>query len=400
MAFTPDPELLKRYADLIVGVGVNLQDGQPLIVQAQIADAELVREIAGRAWRGGASSVDVVYGDPPLRRAQLDHGPEEALGVAPAWKVERLRAAVDAGAGAIVLAGAAYSELFHGIDGARMARARERAVDEVWLDGVMNGHLAWTIVGSPSETWAKEAFGEPDLERLWNAVAQAARLDTEDPAAAWGDRFDEIEARAKALTERGFDALRYRGPGTDLEVGLIAGEIWRAGRIATNAGNRHAPNIPTEECFTSPHRARTEGTVTSSLPLALNGAIVEKLTLRFAAGEVVEATAQAGEDVLRAELATDDGARQLGEVAIVDDSSGVAKTGVTFLNTLFDENAASHIAFGNSVFPGDDTEAFNASKTHVDFMVGCDELEIDGIEPEGGAVPILRNGHFVLEPRN
>ncbi len=396
VAFTPDPELLERYADLIVGVGVNLQEGQPLIVQASLADAELARAIARRAWSGGASAVDVLYGDPSLRRAQLDEGPDEALGVAPDWKVQRIRGALEAGAGAVALAGASYSELFHGIDGSRMARARERAVDEVWLDGVMNGHLAWTIVGSPSATWAAEAFGEPDLERLWAAVAQATRLDTDDPAGAWSARFDEIESRAETLTERGFDALRYRGPGTDLEVGLIEGEIWRAGRIDTRAGNRHAPNIPTEECFTSPHRARVEGTVTSSLPLALNGQLVEKLTLRFQGGEVVEATAEAGEEVLRAELDTDDGARRLGEVAIVDDSSGVATTGVTFLNTLFDENAASHIAFGNAVFPGKDADAYNASKTHVDFMVGRDELEIDGVESGGGAVPILRNGRFVL----
>jgi aminopeptidase len=399
VAFTPDPELLDRYADLIVRVGVNLQQGQPLIVQAQLADAELVRAIARRAWREGASSVDVLYGDPPLRRVQLDEGPDEALGVAPEWKIERLRAAVEAGAGAVVLAGAAHSALFHGIDGARMAKARERAVDEVWLDGVMNGHLAWTIVGSPTETWAKEAFGEPDVERLWKAVAQAARLDAEDPTAAWMARFEEIEARAAALSERRFDALRYRGPGTDLEVGLIPGQDWMGGRMTTRAENRHAPNIPTEECFTAPHRARVEGKVTSSLPLALNGAIVDKLTLRFAGGEIVEASAEAGEEVLRAELETDGGARRLGEVAIVDDSSGVAATGVTFLNTLFDENAASHIAFGSAVFPGEDAAAYNQSKTHVDFMVGCPELEIDGVEAGGATAPILREGRFVLDGR-
>jgi len=218
-------------------------------------------------------------------------------------------------------------------------------------------------------------------------------------------RLDELDARARALTERGLRAVRYRGPGTELEVGLIEGARWIAGREETKGGRGFVANLPTEEVFTTPHRLRAEGTVRSSMPLSLRGKVIEGLEMRFADGEIVEARADRGEDVLHAEIATDDGARRLGEIALVDDSSRVGETGVVFRNTLFDENAASHIAFGSGIgwavdhLDGDSPEELgvNDSATHVDFMVGSPELEIDGVEAGGATVALLREGRWQLE---
>ena len=402
---SPDTALLSAYAQLVVRAGVNLDAGQELLIEAQIDHAPLVRAIAEEAYAAGARFVDVRYSDPYIRRALAMAGPDDSLGWTPPWLVSRLERAAQKGAAVVGISDSSYSDVFEGVDGQRLGAARMRDFERTWLRVVTGGEVAWSLIAFPTERWAREALGEPDVDRLWDAVAHALRLREADPAASWEARLDELDTRATLMTERGFSAVRYRGPGTALEVGLIEGARWIAGRETTKRGRDFVANLPTEEVFTTPHRMRAEGTVRSSLPLSLRGKVIEGLELRFAGGEIVEARADRGEDVLQAELATDDGARRLGEIALVDDSSRVGETGVVFRNTLFDENAASHIAFGSGIGwavdhlddRSEEDLGVNESATHVDFMVGSPDLEIDGIDAGGEAVPLLRGGGWRLK---
>jgi aminopeptidase len=400
---TSHEELLRSYAQLVVRTGVNLASGQELIVEAQLDHAPLVRAITAEAYEAGARFVDVNYSDPYVRRARAALSPDDVLGWTPPWMIGRLERATEIGAAVIGISDSSYADVFEGVDGARLAAARYRDLDRTWLQAVTGGNVAWSLIAYPTERWATEALGEPDVDRLWDAVAHTLRLREPDPAEAWRIRLDELAARADSLTERGFRAVRYRGPGTELEVGLIEGARWMAGRDRTNAGRDYVANLPTEEVFTTPHRLRAEGTIRGSMPLALRGQVIEGIEMRFAAGEIVEARATRGEDVLRAEIATDDGARRLGELALVDDTSRVGDAGIIFNNTLFDENAAAHVAFGagfawvvEEVDGEPEALGVNDSATHVDFMVGSPELEVDGIEPGGAAVALLREGRWQL----
>jgi aminopeptidase len=397
-------ERLQGYAGLLIGTGVGLQPGQELLIDAQIGHEPLVRALAEAAYAAGARHVDVHYNDRWVKRALITGAPDEVLNWTPPWMMTRFERAIERGSAFIGISGESGADVFAGVDEERLARARPDELDELWMRAVTERRLPWAAVGYPTERWARDVFGEPDVERLWTAFSQALRLDEPDPAAAWRARLQALEARAAALGERGFSALRYRGPGTDLEVGLIDGAAWLGGGGRTAAGHWHAPNLPTEEVFTSPHRLRADGVITASMPFSLYGTMIEALELRLTGGEVVEAKAAAGETVVRTVLATDPGARRLGEVALVDAGSRVAGTGVLFRNTLFDENAASHIAWGSGFPevlgepPPADHEALgvNDSRAHVDFMVGSDELEISGVEPGGAVVPILAGGAWQL----
>jgi aminopeptidase len=400
----PD-ERLERYARLTVQVGLNLQPGQTLGINALIEHAPLVRAIAREAYTAGARYVDVLYSDQHVRRAHIAGAADDQLGYSPPWLVQRLREFGETGGALVAITGNPEPELFADLDGERVGKARMREVAEASLkltDGLCN----WTIVAYPNEGWAETVFGEPDVERLWKAVGSAVRLDEADPVAAWREHIARLQTRAESLNERRFDHLRYRGPGTDLTIGLHPTSVWQAA-LDESRGIEHVANMPTEEVFTTPDARRTEGTVRATLPLQIQGNIIRGLEVRFESGRAVEIHAESGEEVMRTHAATDDGAARLGEVALVDGHSRVGQTGLVFYDTLFDENASSHIALGASIVQAvpeasdlspeqRHEQGVNHSSIHTDFMIGSNELEIDGVTADGEAVPILRNGDWQL----
>jgi aminopeptidase len=397
-------ERLARYARLVVGAGINLREGQPVMVKADVAHGPLVRAIAEDAYAHGASYVDVLLSDPWVERAHVAGAPDDSLGITPTWQLSRLEDTIENAGAAIRIVGAAHAEVFEGLDPKRLADAQMPDLRKRWLEAVSASELSWTIVAYPDEEWATEALGEPDVERLWEALEIALRLNEKDPAQAWNKRADELIARCEILNERGFDALRYRGPGTELEIGLIPGAKFLGGRERTKHGQDHMANIPTEEVFTSPDRNRADGVVRSTKPLALNGVVVEGLEVAFANGLITEVRAERGAETVLAELETDGDANRLGEVALVDNSSQVEAAGLVFFNTLFDENAVSHIAYGAGFgwtvedLPEDapERELLNQSKVHTDFMVGGREVEIDGVAADGNVVPLLHGGEWQI----
>jgi len=397
--------LLERYAELTVRVGLNLQPGQVLAVQALLEHAPLARAIVREAYAAGAAYVDVLYGDQHVRKAHIELAEQAQLGFSPPWLVQRFRELGETGGALCAITGNPEPELLASLDGERVAKARMREVNEASLE-LTDGLCNWTIVAYPNEGWAQTVFGEPDVDRLWDAVAHAVRLDTADPVAAWREHLARLVERARILNERRFDHLRYRGPGTDLTIGLHADGRWQAADDESN-GIRHVANMPTEEVFTTPDARRVEGTVRSTLPLQIQGTMVRGLEVRFDGGRAVEIHAETGEDFMRTHAATDDGSMRLGEVALVDGTSAVGETGLVFYDTLFDENASAHIALGAAIVqalpwaaelgPGERHErGVNHSTIHTDFMIGSRELEVDGVSASGEAVPILRDGDWVL----
>jgi aminopeptidase len=403
-------ELLDQYARLIVRSGLNIAPGQELVMTAPVEAMPLVRRITEHAYKAGATLVTTLYGDDVATLARYQHAPDESFDKATGWLFDGMANAFRSGAARLAIIGEDPSLLGEQDPDkvARANRARSKAYRPA-LELIAGHAINWCVASAATPAWARSVFPDlaPDaaLEKLWRAIFTCSRADVADPVKAWSEHSRNLRQRTDFLNGKRYSALKYRGPGTDFTLGLVDGHVWKGGESLAKNGITCNPNIPTEEVFTMPHRARVEGTVTATKPLSYQGTFIEGIRVRFEAGRIVEAHADKGADVFANMLKTDEGAARLGEVALVPHSSPIAKSGIVFNNTLFDENAASHIAIGQSYTDtmknGSSLNAdaltaagANASLIHVDWMIGSGALDIDGVLANGATEPLMRKGDW------
>jgi aminopeptidase len=405
---------LEKYAELIVKVGLNLRAGQRLLViKTPLEAAPLARHIAASAYKAGARLVDVIYNDDQILLQRFNHAPRDSFEEYPGWLPQLIKETFENG-DALLSFNSDDPDLLKGQDPALVGTYFKTRLSHIrkYQDLLMVNASNWSVSAYPAPSWAAKVFpdlqGEERVSKLWQAIAKACRLDADDPVAAWREHDRQLHARRELLNRRQYTALKYRAPGTDLTVGLPEGHRWMGGHATSGNGIDFIPNLPTEEVFTLPHKDRIEGTVRASLPLSYQGALIENFQLSFKSGRVVDFKAERGEEFLREILDTDEGARRLGEVALVPQNSPIASSRMLFFNTLFDENAASHLALGRAyrftMQGGEDLtdEEFavrggNYSMAHVDFMIGSDEMDIDGVLPDGREEPLMRAGNWAFE---
>ena len=402
---------LDRLAEVVVRVGLGLKAGQEVVLTAPVEALPLVRRITEHAYKAGASLVTPLYGDDQATLMRFAHAPDDGFDKATGWLFEGMAAAFSGGAARLAIIGDDPA-LLSGQDPEKVARAnRARSKAYVPALKLISGfEINWSIAAFATPAWAKTVFpGETEevaVARLWDAIFAASRVDGTEPVAAWTAHNAALHARRALLNGRRYAALHFTGPGTDLTVGLADDHDWGGGSSEARNGIVCNPNIPTEEVFTTPHKDRVEGYVTSTKPLSYQGTLIDEIRVRFEAGRIVEAKARRGEDVLAKVLETDEGSRRLGEVALVPHSSPISASGLLFFNTLFDENAASHIALGQSYSQcirggGAMSEAelaargANRSLIHIDWMIGSGAIDVDGIGADGSAEPIMRRGEWV-----
>lgn len=404
-----DPVKLAKLAEVAVNVGVALQPGQDLILTAPMAALPLVRQIAAAAYRAGAGVVTPIFADEDIALARYAHGHDNSFDRAPNWLYNGMAEAFANGAARMAIVGD-NPMLLATQDPAKVARAgKANAIAyQPALAKIAGFDINWSICAYPGEAWARQMFPDlaPDaaVQKLAEAIFAASRVDQPDPVAAWAAHNAALRARTNWLNGKRFSALRFTGPGTDLTVGLADGHAWQGGASTAKNGVTCNANIPTEEVFTTPHAARVEGRVRATKPLAHQGSLIENIEVRFEAGRIVEAKASKGEAVLLKLLDSDDGARRLGEVALVPHGSPISQSGLLFYNTLFDENAACHIALGQcyakcfedgSLTPEQiAAQGGNSSMIHVDWMIGSGDIDIDGLAADGSATPVFRKGEW------
>lgn len=402
---------LDQLAHVAVTVGLGLQHGQELVMTASVEAVPLVRRITEQAYRAGASLVTTLYTDDETTLLRFRHAPEDAFDRAAGWLYDGMGAAFRSGAARLAITGG-NPLLLSNEDPNKVGRANA-AVSKAYrpaLELITRHAINWTIVAAATPSWAEAMFPNDDprtaMEKLWEAIFHTSRVIGSDPVAEWRAHDAELQRRAAFMNEKRYHSLHYRGPGTDFRLGLADGHLWMGGGTTAANGIYCIPNLPTEEIFTTPHKDRAEGTVRASKPLSYQGTMIEGIEVRFAEGRIVQAKATRGQEVLEKLISTDDGARRLGEVALVPHSSPIAASGMLYLNTLFDENAASHIALGQAyttcLMGGDKltpaelaARGANDSLIHVDWMIGSGELDIDGITAAGTVEPLMRRGEWV-----
>ncbi|MBN2257501.1 MAG: aminopeptidase [Anaerolineaceae bacterium] len=410
---------LQKYADVVVKIGLNIQPGQRLIIAGPLTRgvdielAPLVRLIAASAYQAGARYVDVIWADPGLRLLRYQKAPRDSFDEFPTWAVDA-RVAYLKQADAILTISADNPALLKGQDPDLVGQEMHAVAKfgKPVREYISRNAVNWCVVAGAVAGWAAHVFPdqskEEQVDSLWNAIFSICRIDQADPVAAWDTHVKDLTLRSDYLNARAYDALHYVGPGTDLKIGLPKGAIWMAAGARSESGIDFIANLPTEEIFTLPHRQRIDGTIRASRPLNQSGSLIEDFDLTFEKGHVVKANASRGGDILKQMLATDEGATSLGEVSFVPYSSPISLTNTLFYNTLIDENAASHLAFGNAYRftiaggEGMSDEQFlaaggNQSGIHVDFMVGSKELDIDGITLDGITEPIMRQGEWAFD---
>ena len=405
-------KMLEDYADLAVKIGVNLQPGQRLMVRAPIETAPLVRLIAKCAYKVGSPLVSVLYNDDELSLTRFKYATKGSFATFPEWEADALLECAKRG-DAFIRVSATDPDLLKDQDPEDISTAIRSAQEHMseYMRYPMSDRIPWLVMSVPIPTWAQKIFPDLDSEtavdRLWDMIFKTCRVDMEDPIAEWQGHIERMRVRSDYLNAKAYDQLHYTGEGTDLRLGLPRGHIWKSAQSVAKSGIVFVANIPTEEVFTMGDRNRAEGVVRSSKPLNYGGTLIDNFTLRFSGGKVVEAKAEQGEETLQRLLDTDEGSKHLGEIALVSHQSPISQSGLLFYNTLFDENAASHLALGRAyrfnLEGGKEmsNEAFtdaggNDSLVHVDFMIGNETMDVDGITVDGNREPLMRKGEWVV----
>ncbi|MBT9331146.1 aminopeptidase [Paracidobacterium acidisoli] len=402
---------LDRLGEVAIRTGLGLAPGQQLVMTATLDALPLVRRITEHAYKAGAALVTTFFTDEESTLLRYRYGADAGFDTAASWLYDGMAAAFKEGAARLAVAGGNPS-LLSQEDPEKVGRAN-RAVSKAYrpaLELITRHEINWTIVSCATPAWAAAVFPdlapEAALAKLWDAIFAASRADLTDPVEAWKQHDANLHRRAATMNEKRYATLHFRGPGTDLRVGLADDHLWLGGGTTAGNGRYCIPNMPTEEVFTTPHKDRTEGTVTATKPLSHQGTMIEGISVRFEGGRIVEARATKGQEVLQKMIDTDEGARKLGEVALVPHSSPIAASGLLFLNTLFDENAACHIALGQAYSSclknGDKltpeelaAKGANDSLIHVDWMIGSGKIDLDGITATGTVEPLMRQGEWV-----
>lgn len=407
-------ELLDRLGEVAVRVGLNIAHGQQLLITAPLDAVPLVRRITEHAYRAGASLISTFYSDDETTLARFRHAPDDTFDTAAKWLQDGMAEAYREGAARMAITGG-NPTLLSGENHDRVARASRASslAGRPAMELITNFAINWNIVACATPTWAQQVFPdlppEQALARLWDAIFTASRVTTADPVAEWARHNETLHRRAAWLNDRRFAALHFRGPDTDLTVGLADGHAWAGGSEPARNGITCNPNIPTEEVFTTPHARRVDGTVRATKPLFHQGTLIDDIAVRFQDGRIVEASARTGQEVLTRILDTDEGARRLGEVALVPASSPISSSGILFRNTLFDENAASHIALGQSytkcMLDTDTLDAAqlsergaNSSFIHIDWMIGSNQIDVDAITHDGTRESLMKQGEWTSQP--